>query len=142
MCRGWRTPLGDPPGRAADADHARRPRGPAHAAGDELLRCIAAAIAGSVRPGDTPARVGGDEFAVPAPRASTAVAVEIGEHVRAAVVHSSALRVSVSVGAAALTTDPRAAMLSADVALYDAKSAGRDCVVTSQQGPAAPDGRE
>jgi diguanylate cyclase (GGDEF)-like protein len=112
--------------------------GHGHAAGDELLRLIAQAIASAVRPGDTPARVGGDEFAVLLPRATVTVAAEVGERVRAAVIDSSPLRVSVSVGVSTLSEDPRAAMLSADVALYDAKSAGRDCVMTSHSGPIAP----
>ena len=109
-----------------------------HAAGDRLLRSIADAIACSVRPGDIPTRVGGDEFAVLLPHASLTLAAEVGERVRAAVIESSAFHVSVSVGVSALTGDPRSALLSADIALYEAKSAGRDCVVTSHQSPATP----
>jgi diguanylate cyclase (GGDEF)-like protein len=109
-----------------------------HAAGDQLLRSIADAITCSVRPGDIPARVGGDEFAVLLPHASVALAAEVGERIRAAVIDSSAFHVSVSVGVSALTDDPRSALLSADIALYEAKSAGRDCVVPSHQSPATP----
>jgi len=112
-----------------------------HAVGDQLLRSIAEAIAGAVRPGDTPARVGGDEFAVLLPRASIALAAGVGERVRAAVLASNTLRVSVSVGVSGLSDDPRAAMLGADIALYDAKSAGRDCIATSPQGPGSAERR-
>jgi len=105
-----------------------------HAAGDQLLCSIADAIAGSVRAGDTPARVGGDEFAVLLPGTSLAVAAQVAERIRTAALASSAWRVSVSVGVSALADDPRAAMLSADVALYEAKLAGRDRVRTSRPG--------
>ena len=106
-----------------------------HAAGDLLLQAIALAINASVRPGDTPARVGGDEFAVLLPAATQALASEIGDRIRGTLRNDPAVPVSVSVGVSMLTGNARSAMLAADIALYQAKSAGRDCVVTA---PAQP----
>jgi diguanylate cyclase (GGDEF)-like protein len=59
-----------------------------HPAGDRLLRAVAAACAAIVRPGDTLARIGGDEFAVIAPTAgedgARRLAEELGRAVRSA----------------------------------------------------------
>jgi len=104
-----------------------------HDAGDGLLRAIAQAINGSVRPGDVAARVGGDEFAILLPATGVAAACEIGERIRAAVAESSALPVSLSIGVAPLSTDSRVALLAADTALYKAKAAGRNRVVVAEE---------
>jgi diguanylate cyclase (GGDEF)-like protein/PAS domain S-box-containing protein len=77
-----------------------------HAAGDRVLVEAARRIAESVRPGDTVARTGGDEFAVLCEGADAATAASIAERVRAAVALTVAgadedgLRVTASVGTA------------------------------------------
>jgi diguanylate cyclase (GGDEF)-like protein len=110
-----------------------------HQVGDEVLRAVAGAIVGAVREDDVPARYGGEEFAVLLRNPTRAVAVEVGERVRAAVGALDLGRlgvpsVSVSVGAA-VADDPaepiEAVIKQADEALYDAKRGGRDRVVAA-----------
>jgi diguanylate cyclase (GGDEF)-like protein len=56
-----------------------------HPAGDRLLRTVAANCTAIVRPGDTLARIGGDEFAVIAPEAGEEGALRLADELRAAV---------------------------------------------------------
>jgi diguanylate cyclase (GGDEF)-like protein len=124
-----------------DVDHFKRLNDQlGHPAGDEVLRIVAAALAGSVRRGDVCARYGGEEFAVLLPETDPVEAARTGERARAAV--ASALpaggerpAVSVSVGVAAFPRDGRCAedvLAAADRALYAAKRGGRDRVVEAR----------
>jgi diguanylate cyclase (GGDEF)-like protein len=109
-----------------------------HAVGDHVLRAVAGAIAGAVREDDVPVRFGGEEFAVLLRNPSPEVAAEVGERVRRSV-KALDLRslgvpgVSVSVGVAVALRPDQAmdeVIDEADRALYRAKRAGRDRVVT------------
>jgi diguanylate cyclase (GGDEF)-like protein len=104
-----------------------------HEAGDELLREVASRLVGAVRPGDTVARPGGDEFAVlldPADAAAAMrVAVRVVESLRAPYsLGARTVRPVASVGLAVADDriDAEALMRQADVAMYGAKSAGGD----------------
>jgi diguanylate cyclase (GGDEF)-like protein len=107
-----------------------------HAAGDELLRAVGARLSEIVRPGDLVARLGGDEFAllldgIPdeaaaydlANRAVVALATPIQ-------IHGSSIEVGASIGLAMRRpgTDLETMMREADIAMYSAKSNGKNRV--------------
>ena len=91
-----------------------------------------------MRPQDTPARVGGDEFAVLLPGATAELAHTVADRIRAAVARGAQPPVSISVGVALISSDARGALLAADTALYEAKRAGRDRVVAAPEQPREP----
>jgi diguanylate cyclase (GGDEF)-like protein/PAS domain S-box-containing protein len=106
-----------------------------HAAGDELLRVVARRLRGCLRESDTLARLGGDEFAVIQPGARQPQDAEalarrlVGSLETTVELGGYAAWVGVSVGIA--LSEPADAdagqrmMMDADVALYQAKDAGR-----------------
>jgi diguanylate cyclase (GGDEF)-like protein/PAS domain S-box-containing protein len=106
-----------------------------HAAGDALLREMTTRLRGCLRDGDTAARLGGDEFGI------LLEDVEDDDHcVRIAQRLLEALRVPFDVGDTEVTTGasigialgpegpstPEDLMRNADLALYDAKNAGKN----------------
>jgi diguanylate cyclase (GGDEF)-like protein len=111
-----------------------------HAVGDAILARVAALMRAELREVDLLARYGGEEFALLAPGTSLDGAVAIAEKVRMAISRASfsvlslegpcSLRVTVSAGVALFDGDERRLFNAADRALYGAKSAGKDCVVT------------
>jgi diguanylate cyclase (GGDEF)-like protein len=117
-----------------DVDHFKRINDTlGHAAGDEALRALAVAVATAKRRSDVFGRIGGEEFAVVLPDTGLAGATTFAEKLRGSL-GATMGAVTVSFG----VTDARTAgrtvrgmLHSADVALYDAKRAGRDRVVTA-----------
>lgn len=111
-----------------------------HAAGNEALKRVAAALRESVRSVDFAARYGGEEFAVILPEIDAHAMRAVAERIRAAVEALPAppdgAPVTVSIGGAIYPDDARELTTlfeSADERLYAAKKAGRNRVV----GPAA-----
>lgn len=111
-----------------------------HQAGDAALKHVARILRQTLRPRDTAARIGGEEFAIWLPGADQATGSEVAERLRTSVAgspfrHAGAERViTISVGVASYPTPISALenlMGAADAALYTAKRAGRNQVVAS-----------
>lgn len=102
-----------------------------HAAGDEVLRQIAARIQRAVRVGDLVARTGGDEFVVLAPGVTLEQAAALAQRIRSAVAEPTELagatvQVGVTIGVAYADDGLTEAHLAgADLALMSAKSSDR-----------------
>lgn len=111
-----------------------------HEAGDQVLREVGLLLAARLRETDIIARHGGDEFAVILPHSSLADARLVGAalvaQIRTARLGVRERPISVSAGAALLQADDTAAkvLARADLAMYDAKSAGGDAVALSPPG--------
>ncbi len=101
-----------------------------HAAGDQVLRTVAARLQSTVRPTDMVARLGGDEFGIICPGCSRTELADLGARVQAVLaeavgVHGQVVHIGCSIGAA-LGHDSVGPLLGrADAALYDAKDSGR-----------------
>ncbi|HXN39600.1 MAG TPA: EAL domain-containing protein [Solirubrobacteraceae bacterium] len=106
-----------------------------HAAGDELLRMVASRLASAVREGDTAARLGGDEFVVLVEGSALDAGPELVAERLLDVLRQPydingevgrRLSVTASVGVALGQRDSADRLLrDADLALYEAKAAGR-----------------
>jgi len=113
-----------------------------HAAGDEALRFVGAALLRSVRTEDMACRYGGEEFSVILPECSLQQAAVRAEEIRLRLRELHVERaneihgmVTVSIGVAGFqeTTDNWNLLLKfADDALYKAKRAGRDRVIVAR----------
>ncbi len=105
-----------------------------HGAGDELLQSVAERLQNCLRPGDTVARFGGDEFTILLPnvrqvedavRVSDRVLMELG---RSFTLAGTEIYTSVSIGIVISTSPdqlPEDLLRNADIALYRAKSRGK-----------------
>jgi diguanylate cyclase (GGDEF)-like protein len=114
-----------------------------HSAGDELIARVGKALAERLRSTDTVARLGGDEFAVLLPRGSDEDAKTVANALLETIRAERAAReqggrarpISASIGVAPLHGAPATlsieeALVNADLAMYDAKEAGRDRFMT------------
>jgi diguanylate cyclase (GGDEF)-like protein len=101
-----------------------------HPAGDAVLRSIARGLGENLRPFDTVARFGGEEFAVIMPGCTVQESRVAAERIRRYATSSSPIAgVTLSAGAATLpdhANDATELVNAADSALYGSKRAGRD----------------
>ncbi len=112
-----------------------------HDIGDEVLREFAVRLASNVRAIDLPCRYGGEEFTVIMPGARLEDAQRVAERIRLHVAGSpfrvaggrELLTVTISVGVATTVGEsdsPDALLKRADEAVYEAKAAGRNRVIS------------
>jgi len=108
-----------------------------HPAGDSVIRAVADAVTQSVRPMDTVARTGGEEFAVVLPNCPSSFGPTVAERIRATVAAmvvpvtpSVSVSVTVSLGGAFapqwIRSSPLLWMERTDRQLYRAKAEGRN----------------
>src|ERR1043166_2700699 len=106
-----------------------------HDAGDDAIRRISRVLREGTRGIDLAARIGGEEFAVLLVETNRQAATEVAERLRVSIKAleiPSGGQVTASVGVAECPTDAQTAagiLKAADVALYEAKRAGRDRVI-------------
>lgn len=126
-----------------DIDHFKRINDRyGHPAGDTVIKTVVELAQRSIRDSDIIARIGGEEFAVLMRNASTEAAIQVAERIRsnierdtaAGALYSTPEPMTISIG---LFTSPDGRFTAdecisfADKALYAAKRAGRNRVVTS-----------
>jgi diguanylate cyclase (GGDEF)-like protein len=134
-----------------DLDHFKRFNDTlGHAAGDALLRAVGNFLQSRLRKDDIVCRYGGEEFTIIMPESSLEIARQRAERLREDVkqldvaVNGQFLgSVTFSVGIACFPehgTSTDQILRAADVALYRAKAAGRDCVMSGEPSsePAKP----
>jgi diguanylate cyclase (GGDEF)-like protein/PAS domain S-box-containing protein len=120
-----------------------------HPVGDELIARLAGTLRDELRESDIIARLGGDEFGVILPEASEAEASAVASKLLRAVERDGIVadstghaRVTASVGLATFDgADGLSAeelLVEADIAMYDAKEAGRNRAATAERAGAGP----
>ena len=105
-----------------------------HSVGDGVLRSVAELLRRRAQPGAILGRLGGDEFAVVLPAGNAGDSLEAAEALREAIAahacsdEGGPVRVTASIGVAPLapTGDCDILLANADLALYEAKGAGRN----------------
>ncbi|MCL4396709.1 MAG: GGDEF domain-containing protein [Chloroflexi bacterium] len=115
-----------------------------HSAGDAVLKFVAATLGDQLREQDLVGRYGGDEFLVVLPDTVEAEAPRIAERICRAVdetklaIDNRSIGISLSVGVACLRhkePDCEQLIRRADLAMYESKNLGGNCVSVADQLP-------
>jgi diguanylate cyclase (GGDEF)-like protein len=122
-----------------DLDHFKRLNDSfGHAKGDEILQGVAETVTNTLRSTDTAYRFGGEELVILARESDVSGALGLAERVRGAIERRYAGanegNVTASLGVAGIpenAVSAKALIAAADQALYAAKDAGRNCVVSA-----------
>lgn len=114
-----------------------------HVAGDEALVATADALRAGVRKCDLVGRFGGEEFVILLADAEPDVAAAVASRMRESIAGCSSRPITASLGIATISgdtpdTELRHALLTADRALYAAKTAGRNTVIAYTVSDAGP----
>jgi diguanylate cyclase (GGDEF)-like protein len=132
----------------ADVDHFKQYNDAhGHPAGDEVLIRLGAVLCQATRDVDFVARYGGEEFFVLMPEITAPGAATVAEKIRQHLAQQSFVggTVTLSIGVAEFPANGdsgEALIAAADVALYEAKRAGRDRVAGARaSGPVKAVGR-
>lgn len=112
-----------------------------HPAGDAVLVKVASKLRSCIRPQEALGRYGGEEFLIVLPGSSHATAMTVAERMRVAIaaqpelISGATLNLTISAGVASTDVFPTATteelISRADMALYEAKDAGRNRVVNA-----------
>jgi len=107
-----------------------------HVAGDQVLMAIGETVKDMIRPYDLAARIGGEEFCIVLPRSDINEAFNVAERLRISfenlkIPDISDRAITCSFGVTPLLTDMKLTdvLRQADIALYEAKGAGRNRVM-------------
>ena len=129
----------------ADVDHFKNVNDTwGHDAGDDVLKSLADTLKAGVRDADICSRFGGEEFAIVLPKTTLQGAAELADRLRKQVeakpvmVNGEPIAVTISCGVACYpdgVITKEALFAAADRALYEAKSAGRNCVKSAVPKP-------
>jgi diguanylate cyclase (GGDEF)-like protein len=111
-----------------------------HVAGDAVLKRIAQDIMTTVRATDLVFRYGGEEFVVICDGLASGPALALGERIRRQIAAGAGEgpRVTASIGLATCAEDAPdydTLLMAADLRLYQAKAAGRNCVIGVRVAP-------
>lgn len=118
-----------------DIDHFKRVNDQfGHAEGDLVLAEVGNRLRRCMRSSDVACRYGGEEFVVMLPETNDEMAESVAQRLREEICQtpiSKAGTITVSIGVAEMRPDqlPESLIQHADVAMYQAKRAGRNCVV-------------